>query len=98
MPETAEAPLVPREQQGDAVRLQGVRRSFSPRVRRDARVVALEDVSQRAAPGEVVAVVGPSGCGKTTLLQGVCGPQRPGAATVLAAPTVLMPQRDQLLV
>ena len=58
---------------------------------------ALEDLSLRAASGEVVAVVGPSGCGKTTLLELICGLQEPDAGTVASAPAVLMPQRDLLL-
>ena len=57
----------------------------------------LDDVSLRAGPGEVVAVVGPSGCGKSTLLELACGLQTPEAGTVQAAPAVLMPQRDSLL-
>jgi NitT/TauT family transport system ATP-binding protein len=46
---------------------------------------------------EIVAVVGPSGCGKTTLLELVCGLQRPDSGVVRAAPAALMPQRDLLL-
>jgi NitT/TauT family transport system ATP-binding protein len=42
-------------------------------------------------------VVGPSGCGKTTLLELICGLQRPDAGTIAAAPAALMPQRDLLL-
>jgi ABC-type nitrate/sulfonate/bicarbonate transport system ATPase subunit len=60
-------------------------------------VQALDDVSLRAAPREVVAVVGPSGCGKSTLLELVCGLAEPDAGTVDAAPAALMPQRDGLL-
>ena len=33
------------------------------------RVVALEEVSLRVAPGEFVSVIGPSGCGKTSLMR-----------------------------
>jgi ABC-type nitrate/sulfonate/bicarbonate transport system ATPase subunit len=61
------------------------------------QVVALESVSVHAAPDEVVAVVGPSGCGKTTLLELICGLQRPDSGRVQAAPAALMPQRDLLL-
>ena len=48
-------------------------------------------------PGEVAAVVGPSGCGKTTLLELICGLQRPTRAPSAAPPAALMPQRDLLL-
>jgi ABC-type nitrate/sulfonate/bicarbonate transport system ATPase subunit len=65
--------------------------------RRFGSVVALEGMSLRVAPGEVVAVVGPSGCGKSTLLELVCGLQRPDAGRVRSEPAVLMFQRDLLL-
>ena len=61
------------------------------------RVLALSGVSMRAATGELLAVVGPSGCGKTTLLELICGLQRPDAGTIACAPAALMPQRDLLL-
>jgi NitT/TauT family transport system ATP-binding protein len=65
--------------------------------RRFGDLVALDGMSLRAEPGEIVAVVGPSGCGKSTLLELVCGLQRPDGGTVESAPAVLMAQRDLLL-
>jgi ABC-type nitrate/sulfonate/bicarbonate transport system ATPase subunit len=65
--------------------------------RRFGELRALEGLSLRVVPHEVVAVVGPSGCGKTTLLELICGLQQPDAGTVRADPAALMPQRDLLL-
>jgi ABC-type nitrate/sulfonate/bicarbonate transport system ATPase subunit len=67
-----------------------VQKSFGP-------VRALDRVSLRAAPNEVVAVAGPSGCGKSTLLELVCGLSAPDAGRITSAPAALMPQRDGLL-
>jgi NitT/TauT family transport system ATP-binding protein len=91
-----EAPVkAPRDlDQPAGVRVEVVSRTFPSR-RGD--VTALADVSLRAAAGEVVAVVGPSGCGKTTLLELICGLQRPDSGSVHADPAALMPQRDVLL-
>jgi ABC-type nitrate/sulfonate/bicarbonate transport system ATPase subunit len=92
MQTSLEAPAPkPRNVEGtDAIRLDAVGRRFG-------ELVAIADVSVRVAPREVVALVGPSGCGKTTLLELVCGLQRPDAGTVRSEPAVLMPQRDLLL-
>src|SRR5437588_11870689 len=91
-----EAPVEePRDLDGpDGVRVEVVSRTF---LTGRGAVQALDGMSLRAAPGEVVAVVGPSGCGKTTLLELVCGLQSPDAGTVRSAPAALMPQRDLLL-
>jgi ABC-type nitrate/sulfonate/bicarbonate transport system ATPase subunit len=92
-----EAPaLEPRDlKQPGGVRVQVVSRTFAGR--RGAGVCALNGMSLEAAPGEIVAVVGPSGCGKTTLLELICGLQRPDSGEVVSAPAALMPQRDLLL-
>lgn len=79
-----------------AISLEDVSRCFAGR-RGGGPVVALEGLSLCVAEGETVAVVGPSGCGKTTLLELVCGLQRPDGGRVESAPAALMPQRDLLL-
>jgi ABC-type nitrate/sulfonate/bicarbonate transport system ATPase subunit len=86
----------PRWATGDGeIVLENVSRTY--RGRRGAEVNALEEVSLRAARGELLAVVGPSGCGKTTLLELLCGLQSPDGGSIVCAPAVLMPQRDLLL-
>ncbi len=87
-----EARREPRDVPGDGegIALDGVSRAFGA-------VRALDGISLRVAPHEIVAVVGPSGCGKSTLLELVCGLQAPDSGTVRADPAVLMPQRDGLL-
>jgi NitT/TauT family transport system ATP-binding protein len=76
------------------VRVERVTRTFATR---GGPVAALAGVSLRADPGEIVTVVGPSGCGKTTVLELICGLQRPDEGTVTSAPAALMPQHDLLL-
>ncbi|HEX5308487.1 MAG TPA: ABC transporter ATP-binding protein [Solirubrobacteraceae bacterium] len=75
--------------------LDGLDRSY--RDRPGLPIAALSGVRLRVHSGETVAIVGPSGCGKTTLLELICGLQRPDAGTVRSLPAVLMPQRDLLL-
>ena len=88
-------PVIRRSAGSDAVSLDAV--SFAYPGGRRGVVHALAEVSLRAAPGELLAVVGPSGCGKTTLLELICGLQAPDAGSIACAPAVLMPQRDLLL-
>jgi NitT/TauT family transport system ATP-binding protein len=91
-----EAPALDAGERDDTggVRVELVSRTFASRT---GAVQALAGVSLRADPGEIVTVVGPSGCGKTTLLELICGLQRPDEGTVVSAPAALMPQRDLLL-
>jgi len=51
--------------------------------------VALDDVSFRIEPGEIVGVIGPSGSGKSTLAQIVLGLRAPSRGAVLAGETDL---------
>jgi ABC-type nitrate/sulfonate/bicarbonate transport system ATPase subunit len=78
----------------DAVQVERVSRTF---VTGRRPLPALAELSLRARRHKVVVVVGPSGCGKTTLLELICGLQRPDSGTVRAEPAALMPQRDLLL-
>jgi NitT/TauT family transport system ATP-binding protein len=91
-----EAPALDAGERHDTggVRVERVSRTFTSRA---GAVQALAGASLRADPGEIVTVVGPSGCGKTTLLELICGLQRPDEGTVASAPAALMPQRDLLL-
>src|SRR5918997_73081 len=91
MQSEAEAPAVePRDDKQAGVELDAVDKGYGA-------VQALQGVSLRVAPGEIVALVGPSGCGKSTLLELVCGLTAPDAGTVRAGAAALMPQRDALL-
>jgi len=45
-------------------------------------VNALEGISARIVPGEIVAIIGGSGCGKSTLLRAICGLDRASSGTV----------------
>ena len=78
------------------IQIEGVSRTFAGR-RGGEPVEALRNLSLTVADDQTVAVVGASGCGKTTLLELICGLQRPDAGTVYSPPAALMPQRDLLL-
>jgi ABC-type nitrate/sulfonate/bicarbonate transport system ATPase subunit len=98
VPTELQSPRQPQERPAAVdveVALERVSRAY--RGPRGTSLAALQDVSLRAARGELLAVVGPSGCGKSTLLELLCGLQSPDRGRVACAPAVLMPQRDLLL-
>ncbi|RJL26486.1 ABC transporter ATP-binding protein [Bailinhaonella thermotolerans] len=66
----------------DLVVVEGVRKVYG---QGEAAVTALDGVSLRAAPGELIVLRGPSGSGKTTLLNMVGGLDRPDAGRVVVA-------------
>src|SRR5262245_4956853 len=58
------------ERRGAAVDIIGLRKEYTSG---QGRVLALDGVDLRIAPGEFVCIVGPSGCGKSTLLRILAG-------------------------
>src|SRR5437667_6594663 len=58
------------ERRGAAIDIVGLRKEY---LSGPARVVALDAIDLRIAPGEFVCIVGPSGCGKSTLLRILAG-------------------------
>jgi len=60
---------------------------FERVTKRYGDVTAVDDVSFRVAPGELVTLLGPSGCGKTTTLRMVAGLEPVSAGRILIADT-----------
>ena len=67
------------QRRGAAVEIAGLRREY---VSGQGRLVAIEHVDLRVAPGEFLCIVGPSGCGKSTLLRILAGLDKQSAGTI----------------
>jgi ABC-2 type transport system ATP-binding protein len=91
MSEAAAHPTdAPRGDGSDALRVEGLGKSFGDRS-------ALRDVSFSAARGELLAVIGPNGAGKTTLLSIVAGSLEADAGEVSVAGEIgFVPQQAAL--
>lgn len=72
---------------GKAVRLEGLRKTFSGRG--DRRVVAVSNVTLEIRPGELLTLLGPSGCGKTTVLRLIAGLESPTEGRVFIGDTIV---------
>src|SRR5882672_8319546 len=72
------------ERRGAAIEIVKLRKEYTSG---PGRVLALDDVSLRIAPGEFLCIVGPSGCGKSTLLRILAGlDDQTGGRITLDAP------------
>ena len=76
--------MTPEAAAPSALELSGVVKKFSG-------VAAVDDVSLRVAPGEVLALVGENGAGKSTLISVACGLYRADAGSVRAFDRTLPP-------
>ncbi len=71
-----------REDRRDATAHQGVAVELTALRRTYGQVTALDDLTLRLAPGELVALLGPSGCGKTTALRCLAGLEDPDGGRI----------------
>jgi NitT/TauT family transport system ATP-binding protein len=67
------------ERRGAAIDIVGLRKEYAAG---PGRVLALDDISLKIAPGEFVCIVGPSGCGKSTMLRILAGLDTQSAGSI----------------
>src|SRR5260370_37394131 len=70
---------MPGDRRGAAIDIAGLRKVY---LSGSGRVLALDDIHLRIAPGEFVCIVGPSGCAKSTLLRILAGLTPPSGGTI----------------
>jgi alpha-D-ribose 1-methylphosphonate 5-triphosphate synthase subunit PhnL len=66
----------------EAIRLEGVAKSFTMHLRGGAELPVVQDVAFAVTPGECVALGGPSGAGKSSILKIIYGNYRADAGAV----------------
>ncbi|HCA48535.1 MAG TPA: multidrug ABC transporter ATP-binding protein [Armatimonadetes bacterium] len=71
-----------------AVRIEGLRKRFG-------EIVAVDDLSLQAQPGEIFGLVGSDGAGKTTTLRLLCGLLKPDAGTMAVAGVDVLREPEQ---
>jgi sulfonate transport system ATP-binding protein len=59
-------------------------------------VHALEGISLKVAPGEILVVIGGSGCGKSTMLRAICGLDTPTKGTVALDDEIITAPREEI--
>ncbi len=62
--------------------LKNVTKVFPGRLKRDDKVVAVDNFDFEIPDGKLVALLGPSGCGKSTLLNLICGLEEPTSGRI----------------
>ena len=59
-------------------------------------VRALDGLSLKVAPGEILVVIGGSGCGKSTMLRAICGLDAPSQGRVALNGTTITEPHEQI--